>query len=142
MALLGLDHPTTQGCASILAFIKHLQGDSLEALAGYQYALKCYERSLGPLHDDSISVMCKIARLLHDLRRYYEAELMHRRSYEGFCLTIGETHPKALEECHQIAILLWKQEKLEEAEVFAEKTITGKIGQFISNISCLFTKSL
>ncbi len=58
---------------------------------------------------------------------------MHRRAYSAYCLTVGETHPKSLEECRQIAITNLIQEDLLEAEEFANKSIQGNIDFFGDN---------
>ena len=54
LAIVGVKHPTTQSCAVILAFVKHLQGESGEALLMYLYALQCNVEALGEVHDDRL----------------------------------------------------------------------------------------
>ena len=56
-------------------------------------ALGLRERVLGKEHPDTLTTVHCLAYLLHQMKRYKDAEVFYHRAYAGYRKTLGEKHP-------------------------------------------------
>ena len=58
-----------------------------------QEALALRETVLGKEHPDTLMNIYYLAYLLHQKKRYKNAEVFYHRAYAGYRKTLGEEHP-------------------------------------------------
>ncbi|CAL1136673.1 unnamed protein product, partial [Cladocopium goreaui] len=159
-AKLGEDHPDTLNSINNLALLLYAQGHLAEAEPLFRKALEKSKAKLGEDHPDtllSLNSLNNLALLLQDQGRLVEAEPLYREALEkspGAQLQrfqrdfgqwtwshtlldfrtakLGEDHPDTLTSLNNLALLLYAQGHLAEAEPLFRKALEkskAKLGE-------------
>jgi len=139
--LLGKVHPVTQAAVTILAKVRYVQGYQEEAEDMYNLALEIQIKTVGEYDSLTINTRCRIAELLERRGAYYEAELMRRLTLDRCETVYGDEAPVTLTECHILGVLLFYQERLDEAEEKLRRAYKGRC-EFIDPINPATLESL
>lgn len=128
--VMGKDHPVTQQCVEIVAFIRHSQGKSEEAEDMFRLSLACNERLLGRGHPITLRTVVKIALLLVDQEYYDEALEMHQRGLTGLEKYYGPDHPEVIDQVQYVGELMLRAERIPEAETLFRRALAGRRALF------------
>jgi tetratricopeptide (TPR) repeat protein len=100
---------------------EHARNNEAEPL--YLRALAIYEKTRGPEHPSTSTILNNLAILYKDQGRYREAEPLYERALAIDEKTLGPEHPDTSATLHNLAQLYYFQRRYQEAEPLYERAL-------------------
>jgi tetratricopeptide (TPR) repeat protein len=99
--------------------------DRHQAEQMYQRALQGKEKTWGPEHISTLSIIGDLGSLYAKLGRLDEAEMMYERALQGYEKAWGPEHTSTLDTVNNLGILYAYLGRLDEAEKMYERALQG-----------------
>ena len=111
--------------AFLLASLNVSPGDLAAEEEAVRSHLPTVELLEGPDSPGSLSLLVKLARVLHSKGDRSQAGTLYREAIEGFRRTVGDSNPRTAGVMALFAILLREQGDLQEARPYLEKALAS-----------------
>jgi tetratricopeptide (TPR) repeat protein len=129
--VIGKDHPWTLPTVSHMGYILTLQNQESRGEEIIRGALAGLESSLGPDHPQTLTSILQLSKnlaLQNSASQLEESEALARRALETRTRVLGPDHPYTHKAEYQLARVLYRQQRFEDAAVVCRDALQGLQG--------------